>query len=326
MVELGRGCSRGCRFCAAGFIYRPPRLWPAESCAAWKPRPEGVDRIGLLGMEMAAPETVDRMPPMLAAGSCSLSFSSLRADRITDQTLALLAASRLKSVAIAADGCSARLRRLINKGLDEPELLDAAERLVASGIFHLKLYVMIGLPTETTADLDELVRLVDRLQARILPLGRSRGRVSVLTLSINCFVPKPWTPFQYCSFGGLGGSAPRAKGRRALAALKERSATCAARSAPGPTCASSSTIPDQALQQAVYSRADRRIGPACSTSAPAGHRSPGRWPRSRCLAVRGSTAQPGELLCWEVVDHGIRGHYLLRRVRPGPARRRHPAV
>jgi radical SAM superfamily enzyme YgiQ (UPF0313 family) len=224
MVELGRGCSRGCRFCAAGFIYRPPRLWSAEAILqGLADRPERIDRIGLLGMEMASPETVDEIAAYLHEHGCSLSFSSLRADRITDQTLALLAASNLKSVAIAADGCSERLRMVINKGLGENDLLSAAERLVAAGIFHLKLYVMIGLPTETREDLDELVGLVDRLQARILPVGRARGRVSELTLSINCFVPKPWTPFQYCSFGGLTTEQASEEGTaKALMALKEK--------------------------------------------------------------------------------------------------------
>ena len=83
MTELGRGCSRGCRFCAAGFIYRPPRLWEMESVmAGLLERPSGMDRIGLLGMEMAAPEVLDRIAEYLSEGGCRLSFSSLRADRI----------------------------------------------------------------------------------------------------------------------------------------------------------------------------------------------------------------------------------------------------
>ena len=334
MVELGRGCSRGCRFCAAGFIYRPPRLWPAESIlSGLEARPAGVDRIGLLGMEMVAPETVDRIAAHLAASGCSLSFSSLRADRITDQTLALLAASGLKSVAIAADGSSARLRRLINKGLGEPELLDAAERLVAAGIFHLKLYVMIGLPTETTGDLDELILLVDRLQGRILPIGRARGRVSELTLSINCFVPKPWTPFQYCSFGGLEDLPPGKQGTvRALSALKKKISYLRGKLSSRANLRLKFDHPDHALQQAVYSRADRRIGPALLDIGT------GRAPFARALARHGLDAwqyairprHQEELLCWEVVDHGILPGYLWqeydRALRGATTRPCEPAV
>lgn len=314
MVELGRGCSRGCRFCAAGYIYRPPRLWPAEAVlAGLADRPPQMDRIGLLGMEMAAAETVDIIGAYLQNHGCSLSFSSLRADRISEHTLELLAASQLKSVAIAADGCSERLRALINKGLSEEDLLSAAERLVGAGIFHLKLYVMIGLPTETREDLKELIRLVDRLQARILPIGRERGRVSQLTLSINCFVPKPWTPFQYCAFGGLDHEeASQGRIEPALAALKEKIRVLRRGLAHAANLQLKFDHPDQALQQAVYSRADRRIGPALLDIGT------GRFPFRQALrrhrldpwqfAVRPRTAE--ERMCWEVVDHGIHAGYL----------------
>ena len=314
MVELGRGCSRGCRFCAAGFIYRPPRLWRAETILrGLEDRPEQVDRIGLLGMEMASSETVDAIAGYLREHGCALSFSSLRADRISPQTLDLLAASNLKSVAIAADGASERLRTLINKGLDEEDLLAAAERLVTAGIYHLKLYVMIGLPTETREDLDELVRLVERLQAAILPVGRARGRVSELTLSINCFVPKPWTPFQYCSFGGLNAAqATEESTARALLVLKEKIRYLRAKLTGKANLRLKFDHPEQALQQAVYARADRRIGPAlldigCGRlsfkQALKRHRiSPWQY------AVRPRHRE--ERMCWEVVDHSIRPGYL----------------
>jgi radical SAM superfamily enzyme YgiQ (UPF0313 family) len=314
MVELGRGCSRGCRFCAAGFIYRPPRLWSAEAILrGLADRPERIDRIGLLGMEMASSETVDQIAGYLREHDCTLSFSSLRADRITEQTLALLAASNLKSVAIAADGCSERLRTLINKGLDEADLLTAAERLVTAGIFHLKLYVMIGLPTETQEDLDELVRLVDRLQARILPVGRARGRVSELTLSINCFVPKPWTPFQYCSFGGLTAEqASEERTSKALVALKEKIRYLRKMFTGKANLRLKFDHPEQALQQAVYARADRRIGPALLDIGS------GRFSFKQALqrhrinpwqfAVRPRRRE--ERMCWEVIDHSIRPGYL----------------
>ena len=313
MVELGRGCSRGCRFCAAGFIYRPPRLWSADAVlAGLAQRPERIDRIGLLGMEMAGSETVDRIAGYLREHGCALSFSSLRADRITDQTLALLAASNLKSVAIAADGASERLRTLINKGLREDDLVAAAERLVTAGIFHLKLYVMIGLPTETDEDLDELIRLVDRLQATILPVGRARGRVSELTLSINCFVPKPWTPFQYAAFGGLAATAAAGTGTaQALLALKEKIRYLRRMLTPKANLRLKFDHPDQALQQAVYARADRRIGPALLAIGG------GLGFKQACkryridpwqFAIRPRDRE--ERMCWEVVDHGIRPGYL----------------
>jgi len=313
MVELGRGCSRGCRFCAAGFIYRPPRLWSAESIlAGLEDRPPQMDRIGLLGMEMADEETVDKISNYLKQHGCALSFSSLRADRISEQTLQLLAASELKSVAIAADGASERLRELINKGLKEEDLLYAAERLVAAGIFHLKLYVMIGLPTENQADLEELIVLVERIQERILPIGRERGRVSELTLSINCFVPKPWTPFQFCAFGGLS-DADAGKGRvePALKALKEKVRFLRQGLAHLSNLHLKFDHPEQALQQAVFSRADRRIGPALleiglgKSSFKQALRNHRLDPWTYAVRPRSKT----ETMCWEVLDHGLRpGH------------------
>jgi radical SAM superfamily enzyme YgiQ (UPF0313 family) len=315
MTELGRGCSRGCRFCAAGFIYRPPRLWSEEQVLnGLAARPEGVDRIGLLGMEMAEGRVLDRIAGYLAENSCQLSFSSLRADRISGRLLELLAASRLKSAAIAPDGASERLRRVINKGLNEEDLIAAGTSLVAAGIVNLKLYVMIGLPTETDEDLAELAALVRRLHREILPIGRRRGRVSEISLSVNSFVPKPWTPFQYLSFGGL---APEVAARyrdekKAVLALKEK-IKYLRRSLTGvANLRIKADRPERVLQQAVLARGDRRLGPVLLDMAVRGlsmdralHRHGlGAWE----YAVRPRGEE--ELFPWEVVDHGITRQYL----------------
>ncbi len=317
MTELGRGCSRGCRFCAAGFIYRPPRLWSAEAIiAGLRQRPDGFDRVGLLGMEMADHEVLDRISGYLADQSCSLSFSSLRADRISGRLLSLLAGSNLKSAAIAPDGCSERLRRVINKGLTEKDLLTAAQSLVEAGIVHLKLYVMIGLPTETTADLDELITLIHRLRERILPIGRNRGRVTGMTLSVNSFVPKPWTPFQYFSFGGL--SAARAAACpdevAAVMALKGKIRYLRKKLAGIANLRMNVDRPEGVLQQAVFSRGDRRLAPVLLDMAVRG------LSFKRSMRAHGLTAweyavrprSEDELFCWDVIDHGLHKEYLWR--------------
>ncbi|NOQ45687.1 MAG: radical SAM protein [Desulfobulbaceae bacterium] len=315
MTELGRGCSRGCRFCAAGFIYRPPRLWSSDAILrALEERPAGVDRVGLLGMEMAEPDVLDRIAGHLQEHGCSLSFSSLRADRISDQLLSLLAGSGLKSVAIAPDGCSERLRRVINKGLCEQDLLDAAVALVGAGIVHLKLYVMIGLPTETEQDLDELIALIQRLGTLILPIGRKRGRVSEITLSVNSFVPKPWTPFQYLSFGGLDYEQALADRdcSQAVMALKRKIKYLRKAFTGAGNLRLKVDRPDRVLQQAVFSRGDRRLASVLfdigtgRSSFKQAMKKYGLTPWEYALRPR----DENERMCWEIVDHGIDPGYL----------------
>ncbi len=315
LTELGRGCSRGCRFCAAGFIYRPPRLWDGDAVVkGLQARFDSIGRVGLLGMEMADTKSLEMISDYLKESGCALSFSSLRADRLNTPLLDLLSVSELKSVAIAPDGASERLRRVINKGLDEKDLLLAAERLVSAGIFKLKLYLMIGLPTETDEDLAEAIALVKKIKDRIDPIGRERGRLTEISISTNCFAPKPWTPFQFHPFGR---SFPLKAGehvssQKVVVELKRRQKYLRKGLSDINNVHIQFDKPEHVLFQAVLARGDRKIATVLDTMAATGC----NWKQ----AMKMNALTPEEYtLCsfderscfpWYVIDHGIDRSYL----------------
>lgn len=322
LTELGRGCSRGCRFCAAGFIYRPPRLWDADAVLeGLRDRGESVSRIGLLGMEMANTATLEHISDYLLDSGCALSFSSLRADRINDKLYELLSQSDLKSVAIAPDGASERLRRVINKGLDATDLLTGATRLVEAGIFKLKIYVMVGLPTETCEDLQEFIDLIATIKESIDHIGKERGRLTEIFLSVNCFVPKPWTPFQFHPFGI---SKPLMPGetfsmKKAVSTLKEKITYLKDGVRDFSNVHIQADKPENAFFQALLSRGDRRLAPVLFDMATQ------QLPWKRSLKKNRVNAEKvivsgydgASFFPWYIIDHGISFDYLWQEYQKG---------
>lgn len=200
LIEISRGCPRGCRFCAAGFIYLPYRQRSIDAvkvdvAAGLRYR----QKIGLVGAAVSDYHGIGALCKDILAQGGKVSVSSLRIDRLDEEMIEVLKASGHKTVALAPEGGSQRMRDLINKNITEEQILAACDRLIGYDILNLKLYFIIGLPTETMADLEELVALVGKIRERVIEKAKKNKRLGEVVLSVNPFIPKPFTPFQWCS-------------------------------------------------------------------------------------------------------------------------------
>ncbi len=298
LVEVGRGCSRGCRFCAAGFIYRPPRdrqaadLQPLIDSGVQAGR-----KIGLVGAAVSDHPEVRELCHKILGGGGEMGIGSLRADSLDTELANALAQGGVKTVALAPEAGSERLRRVINKGLTDEDLAQAAIALTQAGIRQLRLYFMVGLPTETLDDVREIAHLTKHLQHRAVKESRGKRKFRQITLSIASFVPKPSTPFQWSPFGDVKELKQRQKVlRQELAGIKEVRVH--------------TDLPKWAYTQALLARGDRRVGEMLLLAQEHG------WPKT----LRKSPVNPDffvyrerppeELFPWDFLDHGLDKKYL----------------
>ena len=192
LIEVARGCRWGCRFCLAGFLFRPFRYRSLDSLLAQAGIGLKLEkRIGLLGASVSDHPELDELVVRLQQMGAEISVSSLRIRPLSRVALRGLAESGTQTLSLAPEAGSERLRQFINKGVAEMDIIEAVENAAGHGLKHLKLYFMIGLPTETDDDIEEIIKLTLALKGRIERAGTR------LTLTVAPFVPKAGTPFQW---------------------------------------------------------------------------------------------------------------------------------
>lgn len=298
LVEIARGCGRHCRFCMAGYCYRKPRVrslqYVKEAVLRGKKRGK---KIGLMGAAISDYPDIDELVRFIRSEGLAFSCASLRADSITPTLVRGLAESGQKTITLAPEAGSVRMRQVINKGITEEHLMTSIDLATAAGIRHVRLYIMIGLPLEADEDILGIIEMTRHVQLHMASIG-NRGKI---TLSINPFIPKPCTPFQWMAM-----TDKKVVERRLTyikqAFKKDRQIE----------------ILDEPLRQCyiqgVLSRGDRRVGELLVLA----HRYGGvkGWKRAAkelhfdadafvCKARR-----PGEILPWSVLDMGLADNYL----------------
>jgi len=312
-VEIARGCTRGCRFCQAGMIYRPVREREPQTILAWTEAAlaaSGFEEVSLLSLSTGdygcLPTLLGTLMDRLTPRRIALSLPSMRADTLQADLMAQIKRVRKTGFTIAPEAGSERLRRAINKNLSEAEILATVQRAFEAGWQVLKMYFMIGFPMEERADLEAMADLCHRA----LQAARDISTKARLHVSINTFIPKPHTPFQWER------QLSRAESQERLHLSKELLRHKHIEIKWNPS--------GQSWLEGILSRGDRRLAPVLLTAQRLGCRFDA-WTEhcrldlwARALAEHGLQAdaylrerREEEILPWDHIDMGVSRAYLL---------------
>ncbi len=295
LVEMNRGCPRGCRFCAACYVYYPFRnrsLSVLESISKEVLSKE--HRVGLTGTAVSDHPQLLPLCKNILSQQGGISLSSLRVDAVTPALIQCLREGEERTVAIAPEAGSERLRRMLKKGYTEDEILKSINTLVQNGLSQIKCYFLIGLPSETDEDVKAILLLAKRIRHQILSSLKDQKKRWRLILSVNPFIPKPATPFQWVPMEEVSELKRKlsviqkgVQGERGIQVIFD--------------------LPKWAYIQALLSRGDRRVGKILM----AAHSHQGNWSQAlRETSVNPDfyvyrKRDPDEIFPWDFIDHGI---------------------
>ncbi len=307
LIETARGCGRHCRFCMAGYCFRQPRNRSLKVLEKEVQEAKKYEkRIGLMGAAISDYPEIDALCRDILAENLGMSVASFRADSVTEELVASLSRSGLRTITLAPEAGSVRMRKIINKGIEEEHLRHTVDLALQAGIRQFRLYLMIGLPYEEEEDIKAIVDMTVRLHEHI----RAKKEHAQITLSINPFIPKPFTPFQWL---------PMADEKWVKDAMK----TIRKGLAPYRSIRIIAESPKSAYVQGVLARGDRRVARALRRAFLAG----GAKSFKRALKEEGLSFADflqvrhaeDAVFPWDALDMGFPKQYLYRELQRAAA-------
>ncbi|MEP6592782.1 MAG: radical SAM protein, partial [Acidobacteriota bacterium] len=299
LIEVVRGCANLCRFCWAGYNYLPVRAFSADRILELAAQAKQYSsKAGLVSIALCDHPEIERILTGLLDLGFSISPASLRLDDLTDPIVKLLRKSGERSITIAPETGSDRLRRVINKTVTNDEILAATELIFANEIDNLKLYYMIGLPTEDDEDLVAIRDLTAAMREIMLKHGRPRGHLGRIVGSVNPLIPKPGTAYQWMAMEDPAATEVKAKRLRHLLAGMDN-------------VYFNIKSERHSYYQALLSLGDRRV----ASTIEAAERNGGNWRAAVAetgldaafYIFRDRSADP--VLAWDIIDGGMKSTF-----------------